>query len=99
MELGAKAGALLEAYVAAMEAKRLRDGLKCTIQLSTLGNQFFQVGRVGAVCVQCYVECFAHQQGRHCLCITLHHYCLHHQWHHHCLHHQWASLLLAHNAY
>lgn len=43
IELGSKVKTLLEAYVTAMEAKKLREGLKCCIQLSALGNQFFQV--------------------------------------------------------
>lgn len=43
-DLGVKAAALAAEYVAAMEAQRLKDGLRAAIRLSAAGNLFFQVG-------------------------------------------------------
>ncbi len=51
LDLGTKVAPLVQQYVTAMEQKRLREGLKCAIQLCALGNLFFQVRRGGrSVC-------------------------------------------------
>ena len=42
-ELNAKVGPLVEAYVAALEKIKIKEGIRLVMAVSSCGNKFFQV--------------------------------------------------------
>lgn len=51
-ELNAKVGPLVEAYVAALEKIKIKEGIRLVMAVSSCGNKFFQVLNMQCLPVQ-----------------------------------------------